>query len=205
MRNLAIFCMAVVFGAGGSGAKAADLLGLYIGASIGRSDVRLARTAAGTPHPFSEDHDGWKAMVGIRPVPIFGTEVEYLDFGNPTYAPPMGLESWHTNSHATAVFGMLYAPIPSPFVGVYAKLGVARLRSDVTTYYYGGLPAGYSCRHPSGARYCEGAIDSSGTGSAFGAGVQFKFRAVAARLEYERIDTSIGDPSMASLGVTWTF
>jgi hypothetical protein len=114
------------------------------------------------------------------------------------------LESWHANSRATAVFGMLYAPIPSPFVDVYGKLGVARLRSDVTTYYYGPIPVGFPCR-PSGAPYCEGVIDSSGTGAAFGAGVQFKVRATAARLEYEQIDTSIGNPSMASLGVTWTF
>lgn len=204
MRNLPIFCLAVVFGVGGSSAKTAGLLGPYIGASIGRSDVRIAKTVAGTAYPFGEDHDGWKAIVGIRPVSIFGGEVEYLDFGNPTYSPPMGLESWHTNSRATAVFGMLYAPIRGPFADVYAKLGIARLRSDVTTYYYGPIPAGFPCR-PSGAPYCEGVIDSSATGLAFGAGVQFMVRTVAARLEYERIHTGIGGPSMASLGVTWTF
>lgn len=206
MRHAAIVSMAAVFAAGSCTGRAADadLLGLYIGGALGQSDVRLHRTYAGTAYPFSEDHTGWKAIVGIRPVPIFGAEIEYMDFGNPTYAPPMTEESWHTNTKATALFGTLYAPIPIPFFDVYGKLGVARLRSDVTTYYYGPIPEGFRC-YPAGVAYCEGRIDRSDTGLAFGAGVQFRFRPVALRIEYEQIDSSIGDPNMASLGLTWTF
>jgi hypothetical protein len=40
---------------------------------------------------------------------------------------------------------------------------------------------------------------------AYGAGVQVKFAAFAARFEYERISAGTGDPELASLGITWSF
>ena len=179
-------------------ASAADLLGLYVGAGVGKSEVRLDRTLANTAYDFNEHHVGWEAMVGIRPLPFLGGEIEYLDFGNPAHDTIVA--SSHVDTRAEAVFGTLYAPIPAPFFDLYGKLGVAHVKNDAHSEYYGPLPVGFG-----GAGCCTTSAKRTNTGFAYGAGMQFKFAAAAVRAQYEHFSTSVGDPSMLSVGVTWTF
>ncbi len=182
-------------------AVAEDLLGLYIGAAVGESDVRLDRSLTSTLNDVSEHHSGWKAIVGIRPLPIVGAELEYLDFGNPSYASDVSptITGGVVNAKAEALFGMVYAPIPISFLDVYGKLGLTRLQMDAN-----GAISGLPC--PSNPVHCGViAVSRTNTDLGYGAGVQFKFGAAAVRAEYERINSSIGDPDMVSLSITWTF
>lgn len=182
-------------------AFAEDPFGFYIGAAAGESDVRLDRSLTSTLNDVSEHHSGWKAMVGIRPLPIVGAELEYLDFGNPSYASGVSpiITSGVVDAKAEALFGIVYAPIPIPFLDVYGKLGMTRLQNTAN-----GRTSGLPC--PSNSVNCGViAVSRTNTDLGYGAGVQFKFGAAAVRAEYERINSSIGDPDMVSLGFTWTF
>ena len=66
--------------------------------------------------------------MGIRPISLIGAEVQYVDFGNAS-----DLSSNAVHQQAGAVYGMLYAPIPVPLFDVYAKAGLAWLRSTANT------------------------------------------------------------------------
>jgi len=89
-------------------------------------------------------------------------------------------------------------PIPVPFLDVYGKVGVARLRTDVN-----GMITGLFC--PVGAPNCGTiAVSRTDTDLAYGAGVQVKFTSAAVRAEYARINSSNSSTDMLSPGLTWT-
>jgi opacity protein-like surface antigen len=181
-------------------AQAADSLGLYIGGAVGQADLHVDRSLTGTLSDVSEHPAGWKAMVGIRPLSSVGAELDYLDFGNPRYASGATptITTGTVDSKAVALFGVLYVPIPVSFLDVYGKVGVARLRTDVS-----GMTSGLFC--PVSLPNCGTiAVSRTDTDLAYGAGVQFKFAAAAVRVEYERINSSNGSPDMLSLGFTWS-
>ncbi len=96
---------------------------------------------------------------------------------------------------------MLYAPIPVPLFDVYAKAGVAWLRTSGNSQAFNTsgpcqlLPCSLLPYH----------FSRNDTDPAFGAGVQFKVSKLALRAEYERIQGSAGKPDLVSLGLTWTF
>jgi OmpA-like transmembrane domain len=179
-------------------------IGLYIGAGGGQSDVRMHQTLDFTAYDVSRHDSGWKVMVGVRPVRIVGAELEYVDFGSPSYRFGLPPVAGVLHAKAEGLFGLLYAPIPTQFLDIYAKLGLARLLNSVNGTVPG--PNG-SCRQ--GVTYCPTFTDIAASRTnvdfGYGAGVQFKFRAVAVRAEYERISANTGDPDLASLGLTWTF
>jgi len=165
----------------------ADPLGAYLGASVGESTVKA------DPLDFSEHDLGWKALVGIRPLALLGVEIAYTDFGHPNYSQgvPLGLNA-SVRASATEALGLVYLPLPVPFLDVYGKGGVARLN--------------YHANSSSGCLACAPYNpDYTSTRLAYGGGVQLKFSKLAARVEYERISASEGDPSLLSVGLTWTF
>ena len=192
----------------GTVAQADTPLGVYVGAAGGESHVRSNQTLVGTEYDLSEHDTGWKVMVGVRPVRIFGVELEYVDFGKPGYgfgipanaAPNVGV----IRAKSEGVFGLLYAPIPLPNFDIYGKLGGARLQSSLN-----GTAVLLNNACVVGVIYCgsrEGiAVSRTNVNVGYGAGVQFKFHALAVRAEYERISSNTGDPDLASLGLTWTF
>jgi hypothetical protein len=93
------------------------------------------------------------------------------------------------------------APIPVPFLDVFAKAGAARLQTKVH-----GEILGLFCPLTAVAPGCPFfSASESTTDFAYGVGVQLKFSALAVRAEYERIDSGLGAPDLLSLGVTWTF
>jgi hypothetical protein len=187
-------------------------LGVYVGVGLGRST--LSESQFNQFDDYYNDLDGnplgWKAVVGLRPIPFLGAEAEYIDFGNARIAP-YGAYSYgstllynesHAHDRAAAIFAVGYLPLPVPWIEPFAKLGWAQIWQQGTfsgTYTVNGVVTeGFSSQttHPSGAAY--------------GGGVQFHFQQLGVRAEYERISGSGGyggwnNPALVSVGVNWTF
>jgi hypothetical protein len=172
---------------------AEDPLGLYIGAAVGQADVKDNQSTIIGPLGFSQDDTGWKVLAGLRPLPVFGAEVEYIDFGNPTAS--YSLVRGDVSAKGAALFGVGYLPIPLPF-DVFAKAGLGRISTSALGT--ASCPAPLAC----GSQF---QLDRTETKFAYGAGIQGRLRAFAIRAEYERVDVSIGNPNLLSLGLTWTF
>ena len=180
-----------------------DPLGLYVGAALGQSEVRVDASVFGGPPGFDAHRDAWKLLVGLRPISLLGAELDYMDFGHARFAgPPNSLGSAlraDTHPKATTLFGIIYAPIPVPLLDVYAKAGIARLETSLNANSYCAVPP---CVVTAVAPL---ALNRTDARFAYGAGVQFRFAAFAGRLEYERINASTGDPDLTSIGITWSF
>jgi hypothetical protein len=188
-------------------ARADNLLGAYIGAGVGASNV------GNNNYNYNYGYNGgfnnnlaWKAIVGIRPLPVIGAEYEYIDFGsnsgNNGYYGPTYYYGPNSHPKASAVFALGYLPLPLPFLDVYGKIGAAHLQTDITSF------SGCAGNYPPGGGSCTPAsyrLDQSNNQFAFGAGVQTKFQDFAFRAEYERINSSYGNPDAFTVSVTWTF
>jgi hypothetical protein len=160
----------------------ADPLGLYIGAGVGEADVKVDQLG------FNENHSGYKLLVGLRPIPVVGAELEYIDFGHPDTALAGG-GSADAQVRGSALFGLLYLPLPLPLLDLYAKVGFSRLQTTASANIDFG----------------QFHFDRTDTRVAFGAGAQVKLSAFALRGEYERFSSENGDPSFWSLALTWSF
>ena len=188
-------------------ASADNLLGAYIGVGVGAAQIGNNNNYY-NPYGYGgdfHDHDAaWKAIVGIRPLPFVGAELEYIDFGrargNEGYYS--GYYDYAVTAHpkATVLYGLGYLPLPLPFLDVYGKLGVARLQTDNSFLYD-------TCAYPSVTRSCAAvsSFNQQDTRFAYGAGIQAKFQDFAFRGEYERINSTFGDPNAVMVSVTWTF
>jgi OmpA-like transmembrane domain len=187
-------------------------LGVYVGAGLGRST--LSESEFNQFGGYYDDLDGnplgWKALVGIRPIPFLGAEAEYIDFGNAhigPYGPNFGGSNLlyvdsHAHDRAGAIFAVGYLPVPIPWIEPFGKLGWAQIWQHDTvsgTYLVNGAPTSES-----------GSQTAHSNGAAYGGGVQFHFQQLAVRAEYERISGSGGyggwnNPALLSVGVNWTF
>lgn len=180
-------------------ASAADTPGAYIGASAGESWVDASVPALGSPEfgspQFRKTDGGYQVMLGIRPIAFLGAELDYLDLGHPRGG--IDFTPVDVRMRGGAAFGVLYLPVPIPTVDLFAKAGVARFQTIVE----GGLPftCGFSCGAP---LFRE---DRDTTGLGLGAGAQFRIGPFAVRTEYERFNAAGGNPSLATVGATWTF
>jgi len=187
-------------------------LGAYLGAAVGHATVRADQVVfidngialQGTTI-FSQTDTGWKVFAGVRPISLIGAEIEYVDFGSSTASNTVTGFGFRYNlnlsAKAEAAYGVLYAPIPVPFLDVYGKAGVARLQTS--TSGIGGL----GCFPPMLCPLASGNFlrDRTDTRFGYGAGVQFKVGRFGIRGEYERISASTGDPDLLSAGALWSF
>src|SRR5579872_5230222 len=171
-------------------------LGVYVGGGVGQA--RDSYTA----FSISDDaRTGWKVVAGVRPIPFVGAEVEYVDFGSPDAAAPVGYGplagGFNGTARATgeAVFAVGYLPIVNPYFDVYAKAGLERVHTTAD-----GLAG---CRPPTLCILGWNA-DTTDTDFAYGGGFQAQYSSVALRAEYERTSTSVGHPNLLSVGVMWT-
>ncbi len=192
-------------------AYASSSLGGYIGAAGGHATTRADQVAfldngmhLVPPASYSATATGWKVFAGIRPISLLGAEIEYVEFGNSAGAKTIMGEGFgytlHMSAKAAGAFGLLYAPIPVPFLDIYGKAGVVELRSDA------GGTAGLGCVLPLLCAIAGGTYerDRTDTRFAYGAGLQFKLGRFAIRSEYERIDASTGQPDLFSIGAAWS-
>src|SRR5437879_8457902 len=102
---------------------------------------------------------------------------------------------------APAVFATGYLPIPLPYLDIFAKAGVAELKSSLNASAQATCPINLPCIPILIPPY---SASSSDTRFAYGAGVQVKLASLAVRAEYERIHSSSGDPDLLSLALTST-
>lgn len=184
-RHLAAVAAGAALAAAAVPAQALDVLGFYIGAGVGQSQVRSDAGALSTDS-FKENHSAWKVVAGVRPISLLGAEVAYIDFGNPTGT--VAGQQVRADLKGASVMGLVYLPIPLPFIDVYGKAGYTRLDGKVA---FQDLPA----------------LNADLDGDAFtaGAGLQFKFTSWAIRGEYERFSASGKDPALWTVGLTKTF
>jgi hypothetical protein len=161
-------------------AQAADN-GFYLGAGISKSKVDDILDTG-----VDIDDTAWKAIAGFRPIDLFAVEANYMDLGSERRT----LAGTNVNADAKAfsVEGLIYAPIPVPFLGVYGKAGFARwdLNGDTDSNLV--------------------RLDRHGTEFAWGAGAQVSFGSFGARLEYDNFDIdNTNGLDLYTLGFTWTF
>ncbi len=174
-------------------------LGMYVGGSFGRGNVRVDSQTTGSLFDFDEHHAGWKAMLGFRAIPPLGAEIEYIDFGHPTTS----IAGVRQDARARGVGAFAVGYIPLPIVDVFGKAGVARLQTIAHGTFSTPQSGGVVCNNSSLS--CLFDSDHTDTRFAYGGGVQVKLARVGIRAEYERISASGGDPSLLSVGVTYTF
>jgi opacity protein-like surface antigen len=204
-RILGAVCAGLVGSCAASAAFADNPAGFYLGAGAGYSTVRSDDPAFGYPGYFNDHQTAWKVMAGVRPIPFVGAEIEYIDFGQPDmHRGYYDYNYYGTDSHPRA--GILsavgYLPLPVPFFDVYAKAGVARLDTDVTTTVVPSCASGSTC--PQNLGYLV-RHDETFNKFAYGVGVQSKFWNVLFRAEYQRISSTFGDPDALTVGAAWNF
>ncbi|MEA3149528.1 MAG: OmpA-OmpF porin, family [Gammaproteobacteria bacterium] len=188
-----------------SGAAFADNpLGFYVGAGIGESTIRSDQGFDPYyPTDSHPHHTAWKAFAGIRPLPFLGAEAEYIDFGHPGSADTYYGANYNADSHPKAGVLSAVGYLPLPYLDVFAKVGVARLETNLNTY-----TPGPCSQNVSGSIACAEYLsrqDVYETKVAYGAGVQTHFLGLAVRAEYERISSTYGDPDAVMVSATWTF
>ncbi|HTY50973.1 MAG TPA: outer membrane beta-barrel protein [Steroidobacteraceae bacterium] len=168
-------------------ARADDLLGLYVGGGIGES--RLEATLPGFGGAI-QDHFAFEALAGIRPIPLLGAELQYVNLGQPS-SDEDAYDALGLKMQGAAAYGMLYLPLV-PVVDVYLKAGLSRLQSTVSN---GFAPFGPSAF----------AFDRTNTSATEGLGVQYTFGSVAVRGDYAFFNAAGGHQNLLTAGITWTF
>jgi opacity protein-like surface antigen len=170
-----------------------DLLGIYVGAGVGRSALVQDQ------YQIDSHVTGWKLLAGWRPISLLGVEAEYADLGSKGVTTFAGAAHVDTDAKASAVYALGYLPVPLPWIDVYGKVGAARVQANTTESPLGApCPAGSPCAAPV-------VTDNDRTAVAWGAGLQFKWSRLAARLDYERFDGPQGDPSLLAAEFIFNF
>jgi opacity protein-like surface antigen len=177
-------------------AFADDLLGIYVGAGVGRTDLRQDN------YQIDAHATGWKLLAGWRPISVLGVEAEYVDLGSKevnTYADSVHVS---TDAKAAAAYVLGYLPVPLPWIDIYGKVGAARVKANTSAY---PIPGMGTCLPPGPPPCGPVSDDSSKNSVAWGAGLQFKLDRWAARLDFERFDGSQGNPELLSAEFLFNF
>lgn len=197
-------------------ARADNPLGFYIGAGYGQAHIRVepGEVIPGSTAPLGsldETHSAFKGILGIRPLSFVGAEVSYMDFGTVTTlngqlvplgagSAPASAFSEQASQKGEAAFAMLYLPVP--IIDVYVKAGLSRITTDYNVTYNAIGVGTCEIGHPT-CGTVTASRDTTDTGFAYGAGLQWKLGNWAVRGEYERFDAAGTNPSMLSIGMTY--
>jgi hypothetical protein len=168
-----------------AGAAQADDPLFYVGAGISRNNLS-GITNNGTGYA-DLDKTSWKADVGFRPISYFGVEADYIELGSKTQSfgsgtatsLPAVLTTARSDAKAFAGYAVGFLPVPLPNFDLFGKVGLARWSLDgngSTTYMSGNPPPSLF------------SFSTSGTAFAWGAGGQFHWGNIGARLEYENFN-----------------
>ena len=178
-----------------TGAYADDLLGLYVGAGVGQSQLQQSY------YQIDSHVTGWKLVAGWHPISFLGAELDYADLGSKSvaYDSYLGTTRVSTRAHATSAYALGYLPIPLPWLGLYGKAGATRVTADTNGSNSGCLVASPQC----GPTYFT--TDTTSTKFAWGAGAEFKLGLPGFRVEYERLNGPQGDNALLSVAVTLNF
>lgn len=190
LNRLLLLCCAL-----GSCAPACadDLLGIYVGAGVGRADLKQDY------YQIDAHATAWNLLAGWRPISLLGVEAEYADLGSKSVTTFGGTTHVSTDAKATAAYVLGYLPVPLPWIDIYGKVGAARVKANTSAT---PLP---------GAGMCDPgpcvpvSNDGSKTSVAWGAGLQFKWGHWAARLDYERFEGPQGNPALVAAEALFSF
>jgi opacity protein-like surface antigen len=196
---LTLAAVALVPGA----ARAEDLLGVYVGASVGVARVEASPGSLVNPSgeslsgagDFAANHSAFKVMAGVRPISLVGGEVEYIDFGNPS--GNLGSAPANVDLKGAAAFAVAYLPVP--IVDITVKVGLARLQNTLAG------TGEFTEPHDNVVTTSLFRLDRTNTNFAIGGGVQYTIGSLGIRAEYERFEAAGGSPGLLTAGVTWTF
>jgi opacity protein-like surface antigen len=203
-----------------SAARAADPLGLYLGAAYGQAHIRaqlgdLALSGAYPLGEFDATHSAYQAMIGIRPLSFLGAEITYVDLGQRTlgYPPSASLAGagqvpggsnvpigQQASQRGEGAFALLYLPVP--IIDVYVKAGVARMTTDSSATYVAPGVGTCQINQPNCADFSVGR-SATDTSFAYGAGLQWKLGDWAVRGEYERFSAAGANPTLLSVGMVY--
>ena len=178
-----------------SQAFADGLTGAYVGGGIGESRVEAGTSGlAPSSSNFDQSHLGYQLDFGIHPAGTpLALELEYLDLGQADLKnfPGPGFLTGTVSQRGEGLFLLFY--LPTPIVQVYAKAGGSHITTHAD-FRYCGVD---TCSFPS--------LNPTNNAFAFGAGLQWTVGPWALRGEYERFNAGGGNPSLLTVGVTWTF
>lgn len=175
MRKSILFAALCGLGALAGTAHAADK-GLYLGGSIGRSNVDIEKG----PVRLDENDTGYKLIAGFRPIDWFAVEASYVDFGK------MENRTYSADGKAFSAYAVGFLPVGP--VDLFAKAGLVNSDTKFKLRNVGQV------------------LKSDGTDPAYGVGVQFRLLSLAVRAEYEVFDVDhVKDLNMFSIGATYTF
>ena len=150
--------------------------GIYLGASLGRSDISIDRGLLDI-----DDHDeGFKIIAGVRPLDWLAIEANYVDFGKVRE----GIVS--ADNDAFSAFGVLFFSLGP--ADIFGKAGLIKSDASVRVDNIGEV------------------FNEDGTDPAYGVGVQFRVLSLSVRAEYEIYDVdNVDDLNLFSIGFTYTF
>ena len=179
-------------------AHADNVLGLYASGALGQANVASDNWSQAivlaNPSSFRENNGAWAARVGVRPIPLFAGEVEYYDFGNPSTSVN-ATTTVGVKMKGTGVYGLVFLPIP--LVDIYAKAGMASMRTSTTI--------AFTCTQPNCLPTKPVGFETRDTSLAYGAGLQFKVGDLGVRGEYQRFSAAGAHPGLATLGLSFEF
>lgn len=160
--------------------RAGQESGLYIGASGGRSDIKVSSDN----FDFKDNDTAYKAFAGynfgVIPLINLGVEGSYVDFGTVSSSKIFNANVDITGWDLFGVAGLNLGPF-----GIFGKVGQIWWNSD--------------------ANLAQGSLDDSGNDMAYGVGALFQLGSLAFRAEYEYFDFDLADVGFVSVGMSWTF
>jgi hypothetical protein len=163
--------------AAGAPALAADN-GIYLGASVGQSNVEIDNLSNIDAADFKGDDTAYKLIAGIRPLDWLAVEASYVDFGKPkdtVLGNRLALDG-----DGLSAFAVGFLPVGP--VDLFAKVGLLTWDSRIDGF------------------------KDDGTDLAYGVGAQLRFLGLSVRAEYEIFDIEdIDELNMISIGLTYTF
>jgi hypothetical protein len=171
-------------------ARADDVIGLYAGVGLGQSQIAVDSL------DFKATDFGWKAVVGVRAVDLFGAEAEYVNLGRPHALDAAG----HVSTHASgpAVFAIAYLPNPVPNLDLFGKAGIANIQQTASVSLGSG---GSGCV---AGITCDG-LSTTTSEFAWGLGAQLRYGSLGVRAEVEQYRASGGNLNFATVGIYWSF
>jgi hypothetical protein len=183
MRNAFFAVGAVALGLLTLPSMAADN-GIYLGASVGQSNVQFDDSFDGEDLDFDADSTGFKAIAGWRFLDWLAVEANYVDLGS-SDDTVLG-EKIETDVNGVTLSAVGFVPLGP--VDLFARVGALSWNADLTAPNLG-------------LNTSDDGIDLT-----YGIGAQFRVWSLSIRGEYEIFDVSAADTvDMFSIGVTWTF
>lgn len=163
--------------AAGAPALAADN-GIYLGASVGQSNVEIDNLSNIDAADFKGDDTAYKLIAGIRPLDWLAVEASYVNFGEPKDTVLGNRLKVDGDGISAFAVGFLTA---GP-VDLFAKAGLLTWDSRIQ------------------------GLKEDGTDFAYGIGAQLRLLGLSVRAEYEIFDVDdVDELNMISIGLTYTF